>query len=309
MKPNDSNSSSELMLSADDQRALDALMDAGFNPSMIELPAPADRLRVNALLNLLGLMKDYPVEDCEPALIDATMARIDQYETELARRLNFDVQQEERRRLFGGRIRMPDFITVAAVILIAAGVLWPTLSAIHQKSMDLSCANNMRVLGYALKNYSADNNEVIPMAKAGVGGSWDTIANVLNLQPLVEGHYCELNHLNCPGHHHDEVGPSYSYRWQMPAAPVHWNSGRVTVVLGDRNPLIDAARSGRTLSPLSMSINHNGRGQNVLASDGSVLWLEEPLIDRNDNIWLPNGSQELRSGQLPTEPGDVFLAH
>src|SRR5204863_9994414 len=116
-------------------------------------PAQADQKRAAAVSNLLGLMRDYPVEDCEPALIDATLARIDRYEDQQAARLNFDVQQDQPKGLFGGRgrrIRMPDFITVAAVILIAVGVGWPVLNNVRQKSMEMACSNNMRQVGYAL---------------------------------------------------------------------------------------------------------------------------------------------------------------
>ena len=300
----------EPTLSPADQRAVDALVETGFDPRAVEPAEPSDRARVQRLSNLLGLMKDYPVEDCEPALIDATLAGIDRFENQRAARLNFDIHQEEvQRETRGRRIRLPDFITVAAVILIAVGILWPTLTSVRQKSVDMACANNMRQVGYGLRNYSVDNNDAIPMAAAGVGGTWDTIANVLNLRPLVDGNYCKRADLDCPGHHHEDYGPSYSYRWQLPGAPVHWNSGKVTVVLGDRNPLIDAVRSGRLIPALSMSMNHGGRGQNVLASDSSVMWLDEPIIGQTDNIWLPDGVNELRFGVLPREPMDVFLAH
>src|SRR5262245_49979945 len=244
---------SEPTLSVDDQRALDALVDAGYDARLVNprsTDGAADARRVEAAAKLLGLMKDYPVEDCEPALIDATLARIDRLEDDHAARLRFDSRQDESREFFRGRIRMPDFITVAAVILIGVGILWPTLSTFRQKSIDLTCANNMRVVGMGLSSYAADNNGAIPMARAGLGGTWDTVANVLNLKPLVDGGYCEHGHLNCPGHQEEQIGPSYSYRWQNPQAPVQWNAGRTTVVLGDRNPVIDAARVGQMIPAL-----------------------------------------------------------
>src|SRR4051812_46544047 len=98
MTPSDHNSRMDVTLSPDDQRVLDALVEAGFDPSMIESPSPAAKARVDAISNLLGVMKDYPVDDCDPALIDATLARIDRHECERAAQFSFDVQQEKANR-------------------------------------------------------------------------------------------------------------------------------------------------------------------------------------------------------------------
>jgi hypothetical protein len=84
---------------------------------------------------------------------------------------------------------------------------------------------------------------------------------------------------------------------------------RVTLVLGDRNPLIDAVRAGQRMHALSISINHGGRGQYVLATDATVVWFEQPLFGINDNIWLP-GNVTLLQGEIDlTNIADVFLAH
>ena len=296
----------DLELSADDQRLLDALVEAGFDPAALGRLPPADAQRVTAISSFLGLMNDYPVEDADHSLVHATLARIDQYEDERAERMN--VQARRDREGFSlRRIRLPDFITVAAVLLIGVSVMWPTFSFMRQRSMDSACANNMRQLAVAFGQYAYDNNSNLPVAMAGPFGGWDTLRNVLNLEPLVQGNYCQGGHLNCPGHH--EAGPSYSYRWFVPAGQSIWGGPRATVVLGDRNPIVDAARSGRYMPPLSMSINHAGRGQNVLASDGGTLWLEEPVFGRGDNIWLPNTVERLSPGMQPTDPFDAFLLH
>jgi hypothetical protein len=211
----------------------------------------------------------------------------------------------EQRR--GFRIRMPDFITVAAVILIAVGVFWPVLHSMRNKSIDTACANNLRMVGFGLSQYAADYDGAMPMATAGLGGSWESVRNMLNLRPLLDGGYCERGCMNCPGHH-PEQGASYSYRMQSPDAPVGWETGRATVALGDANPLIVGFIAGREVSPFSMSLNHGGRGQWVLINDGATLWLELPVIGQADNIWLPNGASGLKPGLRPADALDVFLA-
>ncbi len=147
----------------------------------------------------------------------------------------------------------------------------------------------------------------MPTAHAGFVSGWNREAhNVLNLAPLIEGSYCDLDHLNCPGHE-GKAGESYSYQWQKPGQPLIWGL-RATLVLGDRNPHVDAARSRRLIPVLSMSPNHSGRGQNVLSADGITVWLDTPLV-RDDNIWLPRGVDHLRTGDEPADANDVFLAH
>ncbi len=146
---------------------------------------------------------------------------------------------------------------------------------------------------------------------AGVDASWDKLRNVINLGPLVNGGYCEAGHLNCPGvGDRVHADSSYSYQWQAPGLHPGWGAGsRTTLVLGDRNPIIDAYRAGRPARAMSISVNHGGRGQNALSNDGSSLWLVEPLIGRRDNIWLPAGLTTLRAGARPAAADDVFLAH
>jgi hypothetical protein len=307
-------SSREPQLCPDDQRLLDALIDAGFDRTAVGQLNNADSRRMDALVKMLGLMRDYPVEDAEDALIDATLARINRVERDRVERMRIENQRQAGARgaWEGRRFRVPDFITVAAVLLIAVSVMWPVLSQIHKTKIDRACADNMRQLGYAFGNYAADYNEALPMAAAGFA-SWDHVSNALNLNKLVEGGYCDREHLNCPGHDeldHLRAGPSYSYRWFVPGAPIRWGtSPRMTVVMGDLNPVIDAARSGIYVPPLTMSPNHAGRGQFVLLTDASTMWLDRPIVGSNDNIWLPSGATQLRLGFRPEDPFDVFLAH
>jgi hypothetical protein len=299
-------------LSEDDQRVLDALAAARFEPGAVQAMPPADRRRAEALMGAFGLLHDYPVEDADPALINAALARIDRHEDDRAARLSFEAaraaQSDERRAFRGLRVRVPDFITVAAVLLLASAVLFPVVSRVRQASIDNGCADNMRLLGAAFSQYAGDYGGAVPVAQAGLGGAldWAGRHNILNIRPLLEYGYCQQGHLNCPGHH-DEFSSSYSYQWQESGRPVLWNRG-VIAMLGDRNPILDAALLGRSLSPMSISINHGGRGQNVLRADGGVLWLAQPIIDR-DNIWLPHGFTILREGARPTSTSDAFLAH
>ncbi len=296
-------------LSPDDERVLDELVDAGFDREVMVGMAAADRERAERLFGLMQLLHDYPVEDGDDTLVHATIARIDRHDDERAARFAFDAQREDTatsKRL----IRLPDFITVAAVLLIAVGVLLPIMNTLRKHSVDQGCANNLRYVGYGFGAYAADNDGALPVALAGTNRTWDMFHNVVNLGPLVEGGYCSDGHLDCPGVHERYTGASYSYQCQLLGAGLRWGSdARQTVVLGDRNPLIDAYGSRERMPDTTISFNHGGRGQNVLGNDGSTIWLERPVIGRSDNIWLPRGMSELRKGATPSEPGDAFLIH
>ncbi len=299
-------------LSPEDRRLLDLLVEGGFDPAALEELTPDEKRRVDAIVGLFELLEDYPVEDADESLVYATLARIDRQENEASARLVFDALSAESgdppRKW---RFRIPDFISIAAVILIATSVIWPTAVHLRQRNFQTGCANNLRLLSYGFSQYADDNEAAMPMAMANFGPdwSWGQVRNSLNLRPLIDGGYCELRHLNCPGNH--DLDPSYSYQWLLSGRRAVWNVGRVTIVLGDRNPIIDLALSGRPQEHLRMSsLNHNGRGQNVLGTDGRDLWLEQPVVPGgDDNIWVPKGVSQLRVGDRPTDPADVFLAH
>ena len=295
-------------LSADDKRILDALVDAGFDTDALEAQAPADKRRTRAALSLFELLEDYPVEDAEETLLHATLARVDQYDDERSRRMSLDdaeIRDGTRRRL-----RLPDFISVAAVLLIGASVVWPVTTHLRQRSIDMGCASNMRTIAGAFNQYALDYNNAVPTARTGLFSVWTPgTHNAINLNPLLQNGYCNTSHLDCPGHE-GQYAESYSYQFQTKGKLPRWGMGRNTVLLGDRNPLIDTARMRLSSSALLNSINHSGRGQWVLSSDGTTAWLTQPMVvGSNDNIWLPGQVLFLRAGDRLTDAWDVFLAH
>ncbi len=315
----DYESSSEL--SADDARILDALVDAGFDTDALEAPAPADKRRTRALAGLFELLEDYPVDDADETLLHATLARVDQCEDQRTDRMSFDTDrmsfdadrmsvdntsaeaQDGPRR----RLRLPDFISVAAVILIGASVVWPVSTHLRQRSIELGCASNVRTMSGAFNQYSAAWNNMLPTVKPGLYREWTPgTHNVINLNLLIKNGYCDASHLSCPGHE-GQYGESYSYQLQTEGKLPRWGTGRITVVLGDLNPLVDLARRRESGPALLNSINHGGRGQWVLHTDGTTEWLTQPIVGNRDNIWLPGRVFFLRSGDRPTDSADVFL--
>ena len=298
-----------ITLSPQDERLLDALVECGFDPEALEALSSEEKRRVQALLSLFELIDDYPVQDADDALVDATLARIDQYERRMTAQSvasdQVDAQDVAGRR----RIYLPNFVSVAAVILIGASIFWPVMTNLHQRNIDAGCANNLRLLGNAFSRYANAYDGAMPVAS--LFTSWNPLArNVINLGPLVAGGYCERGDLKCPGHEDANfIGDSYSYQWHIPESHLTWGGGKVTMmVLADRNRLIDAIYQAEGRIPvLSNSLNHGGRGQTALSTDGAWVWLDQPSVG-GDNIWLPQGASSLHDGIQQTDVNDVFLA-
>jgi hypothetical protein len=80
---------------------------------------------------------------------------------------------------------------------------------------------------------------------------------------------------------------SYSYQNLFAHDRPRWVQPERTVVLADRSPVVPRALRGEWVNPLGNSDNHQGHGQNVLWSDGSVAYLRTPVLASGDNIWLP----------------------
>ncbi|MHC4711503.1 MAG: hypothetical protein ACYTA3_14105 [Planctomycetota bacterium] len=250
-----------------DQRLLDALVDCRFDREAMGALTPDQQRRVDSLVSLFELLGDYPVEDADESLVHATLARVDRCEEQRASRMAFSEAAEANELPARSRFRMPDFVSIAAVILIGASIVWPLTSHLN------------------------DFDGAMPIAQAGMFSNWNTTRhNTVNLDPLLQGGYCDRSYLNCPGHK-GPYGESYSYQWHVPGHRMIWGVDRVTLMLGDRNPLIDGARAGQWLPALTISLNHGGRGQNVLSTDGRWAWFVEPVFGHNDNIWWKRPSR------------------
>ncbi len=299
----------QVNLSAEDRAVLDMLIECGFDESALPPLSPQQRQRVAAVRSLFSVLSDYPVEDADDLLVDATLARIARLDRDAipmrAARMDMErtIESSARRHW-----RIPDLVSLAAAVLILASIAIPVMSHVSRQMVDGGCASNMRTIAQAFTQYASDYDGRMPVAHAGIGHGWSSFSNSLNLKPLIDHGYCNEGHFNCPGNH-EHSGPSYSYQFQSPDSDYLWGVSAVPIVLADRNPLVDAARSLKLPpSPLSASINHGGRGQNVLQGDGAVIFLVQPAFGR-DNIWLPEGKRTLSEGDEPAKLDDIFLVH
>ena len=287
-----------LGLSEEDALMVDRLSDAGFDLEALGELTDEEQQRATSVLQTLGLLNAYPVEDASDTLIDATLARINQYDAKQAERMSITTNDIEP--LTGGfRIRIPDFVSVAAVLLIVASVFIMVGRNARARSISNQCAQNMAMVGQGLFNFAQDHNGAMPTEEA------DNLASMFSgFMPhrtdedaLVNLGYCDQNHLNCPGHGGEESG--FSYQTQSKEL---WDNlqkrGRVIILLSDRNPILNKLIEGEQCDPLTPSQNHGSLGQNQLQDDGSTL--QGPPIIGEDRIWILDGQNRSI---------DIFLTH
>jgi hypothetical protein len=306
--------------SPEDKIVLDALIEVGFDRTKLKNLSEEDKQRLDSVEGLMHILEAYPIGQVDAAdqrtLVDAALARIDQYEERTRSRMKVGIanagQDSGRSQR---RIRLPDFIALAAVLLIVASITLPILNHMKGQSASTACGDNLAAIGSGFSLFANDNGGTMPnVMQAGIGGGWGQFSNTKNLDPLTHGHYCSDGHFDCPGNH--SHSPSYSYQMQQPGQMMQLASGRPIIILADKNPVIEALRENRPVDAMELSRNHRQQGsQNTLWSDGSCrqIW-EEPVIEHDgfhDNIWLPQGvgTDSLSPKANPSNDRDVFLAH
>lgn len=243
----------------------------------------------------------------------------------------------------GRRMRLGDLVSLAALFVIGTTLISPLVSTIRGVQTQVACFSNLGNLASAFDSYANTHRGSLPMTGNGFDGSWIRVgtpnqSNSANLFVLVRGRYAHLETLACPGNEHAALDPgltdardwrtidevSYSYRLLPGSASRRWSLDGSSVVTADRSPVTAAVAHGHTISPEANSPNHRGQGQHVLALNGSVRWLESPVLavagSSGDNMWLPRQverrvrAERVRRGiisgdtsELPRSADDVFL--
>lgn len=331
-------------LSEADGRALDALLAArSSGVPMDRAPLPADSAeRAGKLTQLLGVLDADTGGAVPDDLLERTLTQV--RAAEQRRRFAEQVQMlSGPKRDLGVSIRQ--VLTAAAVFLISLSLLLPALERNRDDALRLRDQDHLRTAGSAFGSYAQDHNQQLPRGKLDPNGVWWNVgkepgkdgslsSNSAHLYLLVRGQYVSADELVCPSNpnapeagtmtaaDHDWKAPaavSYSYQNQYTDQPIRVDAMPLMAVLADKNPLIIVTPAGRmdfdkTRSTDSATPFHKGRGQNILLTDGRVIWSVVPRLeldgrapDDHDNIWTARGVIDYDGDEKPTDPADSHL--
>ncbi|MEM9346944.1 MAG: hypothetical protein AAGB26_10045 [Planctomycetota bacterium] len=311
-------------LSAEDGEALDAWLSLR-HLGLTDGPTPSglrERLaKVQAVLSILDRTGDESVPD---ALADSTMRAVEK-----------DRQAQQGRSAFSsmvvssdrqGSVGFRQFVTTAALFVMALSILLPMLNKAQRDAEIAQCSQNLAGLGGDLQGLAFDNKgethraaqpraEVFdPLAKfarTNVDGS-AVPANQASYFVLIDEMRVASKHLSCPSGRNDD--PAMLYNGQNPAAGGPFRLFiKARPIFSDANPLYRVTPKGlvrnEDVPSMTRSVNHDGAGQNVLISDGSVQWMIRPAVNQDgktrDNIWLYQPGTKSNGTTVKDE--DIFL--
>jgi len=249
-----------------------------------------------------------------PNLVHKTLARI----AEVRCRPELPPAPPPRKTALGGPRRFrPVDVAAAAVLLFLVGALalaWVPKS--RQQAHDLACQNNLRVFWGALQPYSdtATNQHDFPRVEAegprSVAGIFVPILQDAGFLSPDASLTCSAN-ANQPSSHTtvweleqlyrnqpetfksvaQQLAGSYAYSLG------YIDNGSLTGLRRDSGDLLPIVADAPPASGLGLSLNHGGRGQNVLYIGGNVRWCTQRTVGINcDDIYL-NQDGKLGTGR------------
>lgn len=312
--------SDAVTLSPADEDALEALVQAGFEPGSV---AGGMRERARHQAALLGLLGAGPSFDADERtdLVRRTLMYV-QSEAD-AERSRMRVSVDPAARVTTRRFRLRDLATIAAVLVLGAATLWPMTDWIRARARQTATIANLGIVGRAVSSYAASNAEQLPSAAPSQAGAvWWNVgrlgeSNSANWYTLVRTGFARVCQLASPGNPYavtvcepgwidwptfESISFSFLNLFGNDVARAQWRASPMLAIAADRSPVVVRAyRRERLINVLENSLNHAGRGQAVLMADASTHWLERPVLANGDNIWLPRAIEQA----LKARPGNA----
>lgn len=307
-----------------------ALRRAGLEDGPMPAEVRARAQRVAGLLSLLDRMPDEPVPG---GLVDRTMRAVERDRAEQRRRSAVRIGGPGETR--SGGLNLRQMVTTAALLLMVLSVLFPMLEKGRRDALIARCGENLAGLGVDVQSFVLDHKgrvgggrvgggrvgeglsgagdspamfkQLSGFARRGLNGS-EVPASRVRLFLLLDERRVGPEHLSCPASGPERAGGYYNGQNPIAGGPFRLFL-QPRPIFADTNPLYRVTPTGlvrdEAVPALTRSANHDGAGQNVLVSDGSVRWTVRPAVfkqdGQEDNIWL---------FQKPADAGvepDVFL--
>jgi len=301
----------------------------------------ASRLRT-----ALAPLESIEFEPCPDDLAEETILQVNNLANSGRHRLEQLLVSEQTRKVTTKVAfwrNLSEMAAVAATILLAAGVLVPTLSFARQKYQQQLCRMQLGSIFQGLSNYISDHNGQPPDVKSAAGAPWwkvgcqsnENCSNTRHIWLLVKGNYVEPADFVCPSgsqgqipqiessqvlNYNDFPGRKY-IRYSFRIRCSMREDGKLLcrkVLMADLSPLFeklpdDYSQSFRLhLNPKLLtlnSINHRRRGQNILFGDGRVEFLKTRHTGiSKDDIFTLQDTDIYQGCEVPSCETDFFLA-
>lgn len=306
-------------LSSEDGQVLDALL-ALRRAGLSNGPMPADqRERADRVGGVMALLDRSPRKPVPRGLAERTMAAIEHDRAE-QRRLSRMSSAGGILQGRSGGFSVRQLATTAAMLLMVLSVLLPMLDKGKRDAMITACGQNLAGLGGDLQSFADDHKgsiqpqpptifrELSGFASRELDGSKVPTARV-SLFILRDQQRIDSDHLSCPSVASDHNASYYNGQNPIAGGPLRIFL-KPRPIFADTNPLYRVTPTGLVrdtkIPGLTQSKNHDGTGQNVLISDGSVKWTVRPSVyqdneEQEDNLWL------LQRPAKGSDDADVFL--
>jgi len=298
---------------------------------------------------VLAPLESLKPESCPDDLAESTILRLNNVARSGQLRLQQLLVAEQARPVttkVGYRRNWGETIAVAAVILLIAGVLFPSRNFLRQQSRKHRCQVQLWQISQGINQYSIDHDGRLPAVATAAGAPWwkvgeqgkENHSNTRHIWLLVKEGYVNPANFVCPGQCQgaaiqfepseakkyndfpDRKYITYSFRIWCTKPQKGYVPGR-RVLLADLNPLFESlpqdysAPLGLRISKSSLTLNspnHNGRGQNVLFDDGSAEFIKTRYIDvtQDDIFTLQEMSPgcEVQGCEVPSCETDTLVA-
>lgn len=234
--------------------------------------------------------------------------------------------------------------TIAAGIFIVASVFVPVTRQMREQSYKTACQANLSKIATGLTQYADEHDGYLPAVDTKAGNPWwkvgstaqENQSNTKHLWLLVKQNYLPPNVFVCPGYSKGKIikltptqiaGLSdfpdrqhITYSFKLICEPNKAIRPQSSMpIMADVNPIFEARLQNPNVStqfePIKLSdnlltmnsINHRGRGQNVMLSDGMAKFCTERLFDQNDDIYTVKELDTYRGTETPNSETDVFL--